>query len=79
MTVIDIPSHATTPAPRSSHDWLDRARSLAPVIGEWRGAAERTAQLPEPLLQALREAGLFAIAADTRVGGGGVAVTLPNQ
>jgi alkylation response protein AidB-like acyl-CoA dehydrogenase len=72
MMSVDIPAQTTRPVPPGPDRWLERARALAPIIGEWRGAAERTGQLPQPLLDALREAGLFGMAAASEVGGAAV-------
>lgn len=39
--------------------WLDKARGLATVVEEWREAAERERRLPQPLFQAIQEAGIL--------------------
>jgi indole-3-acetate monooxygenase len=72
MPSTDTPTRASPRMPRPSHAWPDRVRAVAPVIAEWRDAAERDHQLPRPLFEALQGAGFFAIAADVRAGGAAV-------
>ncbi|HEY1295284.1 MAG TPA: acyl-CoA dehydrogenase family protein [Chloroflexota bacterium] len=56
-------------AARQSRTWLDRARAVAPVIAEWRDAADQHHHLPEPLVDSLARADMFTLAADREVGG----------
>jgi alkylation response protein AidB-like acyl-CoA dehydrogenase len=50
-------------------DWTERVRALAPQIAAWRDTAEQERRLPKPLVEALREAGLFSLGVRRRVGG----------
>ncbi len=55
-----------------SAPWFAAAQAVAPVIARWRDAAERERCLPGPLIEGTRDAGLFALAVDPRVGGAGL-------
>ena len=52
-----------------SGDWLERTRALAPVVREWRDAAEQGRHLPRALFQALRDAGVFKLSTPRAHGG----------
>jgi len=54
--------------------WLQRARELAPLLRVEAAAVERAGTLTEPVLAALREAGLFWANVPTDLGGGGADV-----
>ncbi len=49
--------------------WLTRARALAPIVSEWRDAGEQDRRLPRPLFEALRDAGMYAVATSRELGG----------
>ena len=51
-------------------DWLGAARALAPRIAADADEIEQTRCLPDPLVDALSEAGLFRLLLPTRFGGG---------
>ena len=51
------------------HEWLQRARTLGPLIEQYRDQGEETRRLPRPLFDAMREAGLFRMWAPRRFGG----------
>jgi indole-3-acetate monooxygenase len=46
---------------QSVEQWQARVRSLAPVVERYRDEAERERRLPQPLFEALRDAGLFSL------------------
>ena len=49
--------------------WLEKARSLAPLVETWAGAAEQERRLPQPLFEAVRDAGLFRLIKPRAFGG----------
>src|SRR5438552_6624321 len=49
-------------------DWIDRARSVAPVIAAWRDTGEQERHMPQPLFEVLRDAGLFTLIAPPALG-----------
>ena len=59
---------ATDTAP-TAEQWLDRARGLAPVIQKHRDAAEQERQLPQPIFEAMRHAGLYDMLLPMTYGG----------
>jgi len=72
VTNLTTPTTSQARGPRRNQTWLERARGVAPVIAEWRDAADQQHHLPEPLVDALARAGLFTLAAAAEVGGGEV-------
>src|SRR5215216_2381657 len=69
VTSLKANSHRVTRLSEQRDTCLNRARALAPVVSEWRDAGEQERRLPQPLFEALRDAGLFAIAASRELGG----------
>jgi indole-3-acetate monooxygenase len=55
-------------APPVQH-WVARVHDLAPLVEEYRDEGERQRRLPQPLFQAMREAGLFSLWVPGRLGG----------
>jgi alkylation response protein AidB-like acyl-CoA dehydrogenase len=53
----------------SPEDWLQRAHALSPVVNQWRDIAEQERRMPQPLFEALRDAGLFSIGVPKAFGG----------
>lgn len=53
----------------SPEAWLERVRALAPSVAQWRDIAERERSLPSPLVDALRDAGMFALSSSALIGG----------
>ena len=64
---------------RPQEDWLHRVRALAPLVEQYRDAAERERRLPQPLAAALREKGLFGLWVPRRLGGAEVDVETSVQ
>jgi alkylation response protein AidB-like acyl-CoA dehydrogenase len=50
-------------------EWLERARSLAPLVEQWRDTAEYDRHMPLTLAGAMRERGLFALWTPASLGG----------
>jgi alkylation response protein AidB-like acyl-CoA dehydrogenase len=50
-------------------EWLERARALEPLVRELRDEGERNRELPKPIWQAMREAGLFSMWVPRALGG----------
>src|SRR5262249_60753555 len=50
-------------------EWVQRARALAPIVAQWRDAGDRERHLPHPVFEALRDAGLYALAVPRALGG----------
>ncbi len=50
-------------------EWVERAQTLAPIVAQWRGAGEQERHMPRPVFEALRDAGLFALAVPQALGG----------
>ncbi|MGY1577773.1 acyl-CoA dehydrogenase family protein [Streptomyces sp. MN13] len=65
---------ATTPVPAGGVEWLARVDDLAPVVTAHREQAERDRVTPEPVVAALREAGLHRMWVGRRFGGGHVSL-----
>jgi hypothetical protein len=42
-------------------DWLSLVHALSSVVDQWRDTAEHERRMPQPLFEALRDAGLFSI------------------
>jgi alkylation response protein AidB-like acyl-CoA dehydrogenase len=66
------PAGSTAPPSSTSfneNDLLVRARALGPVIREHAGAAERERRLARPVIDAMREAGLFRMFTPRSLGG----------
>jgi alkylation response protein AidB-like acyl-CoA dehydrogenase len=59
--------------------WVERVRTLAPVVAQWRDAGEQERHMPRPLFEALCDAGVFTMSAASAVGGAEVeeATVLP--
>jgi indole-3-acetate monooxygenase len=55
-------------------DWVDRTIELTPLIEQYRDEGERQRRLPQPLFQALRDAGLFSLWVPRSLGGAEVDV-----
>jgi alkylation response protein AidB-like acyl-CoA dehydrogenase len=55
-------------------DWLQRARALAPTVEQFRDEGEQRRQLPGPVFDALRAAGLFRLWVPRALGGAEVDV-----
>lgn len=51
------------------NQWLERARGLAPIVKELRDQGEQQRRLPQPVFQAMRDAGLFSIWVPRALGG----------
>jgi alkylation response protein AidB-like acyl-CoA dehydrogenase len=58
---------ATTPLETSA--WLERVHALAPLVQQYRDEGERQRRLPQPLFQALRDAGFFSLWVPRLIGG----------
>jgi alkylation response protein AidB-like acyl-CoA dehydrogenase len=56
----------------SGETWLARARSLRPIIEEYRAEAERERRLPMPVYEAMRDAGIFRMWVPKALGGYGL-------
>lgn len=74
MTSIRTPAHSSVAvaegtANETTHDLLDRARTLAPIIREHAGAAERDRRLPKPVLEILSANGFNRLLAPKSLGG----------
>jgi alkylation response protein AidB-like acyl-CoA dehydrogenase len=50
-------------------EWVQRARALAPIVAQWRDAGDQERHLPHPVFEALRDAGLYALAVSRTLGG----------
>src|SRR5262245_57250633 len=50
-------------------EWVERVRALAPTVDLWRDTAERRCHMPQPLFEALRDAGLFKMSVPACFGG----------
>jgi alkylation response protein AidB-like acyl-CoA dehydrogenase len=59
----------TTASEVVSNVWLEKVRAIEPVIVEFRDEAERQRQLPQPIFEALRDAGLYAMLLPRSLGG----------
>src|SRR5438105_2971978 len=59
----------TTDTAVQRSEWVERARALAPIVAQWRGAGEQERHMPHPVCEALRDAGLFALAVPRALGG----------
>jgi alkylation response protein AidB-like acyl-CoA dehydrogenase len=55
-------------------DWLQRVHNLAPLVEQHRDEGERQRRLPQPLFQAMRDAGLFSLWVPSNLGGAEVDV-----
>jgi alkylation response protein AidB-like acyl-CoA dehydrogenase len=55
--------------PVRMRDWVDRVRALAPIVEQWRDVAEQQRHMPQPLFEALRDAGVYKMSAPTVFGG----------
>jgi indole-3-acetate monooxygenase len=53
----------------TTQSWIDKARSLAPLIEELRDVGERDRQLPQPIYNALEEGGFFRLWVPKAYGG----------
>jgi alkylation response protein AidB-like acyl-CoA dehydrogenase len=52
-----------------TNEWVERVRALAPIIAPWRDAGEQERHMPHPVFEALRDAGLYALAVPRALGG----------
>ena len=59
----------TTSAEVEANVWLEKARSLAPIIEKYRDDGERERRLPQPVYEAIRDAGLYEIYLARSLGG----------
>ena len=59
----------TVEAAPSLDQWLERVRALAPLVEQYRDAGEQQRRLPQPLVQAMRQAGLFSLWVPRSLGG----------
>ena len=50
-------------------EWLEKARALEPLVRELRDEGERDRELPKPVWQAMRKAGLFSMWVPQALGG----------
>ena len=57
--------------------YFDKAQKLAPIIREHADRAEREAQMPREVIDALHDAGLFRILLPRKMGGG--ELTIPDS
>ena len=55
-------------------EWLARARSLAPLVERYRDEGEAQRRLPQPVVQAMRQAGLFSMWMPRGLGGAEVSL-----
>jgi alkylation response protein AidB-like acyl-CoA dehydrogenase len=60
---------ATTASTDITNEWLVRAASLATVVEEHRDAAETNRELPQPVFEAMRDAGLYSMLLPRAFGG----------
>jgi alkylation response protein AidB-like acyl-CoA dehydrogenase len=58
-----------SPAPDDRRSLLEGVRALAPGVHEWADEAERARRPPEPLIKALRDAGVFRLCVPSSLGG----------
>lgn len=58
----------TTNTAIKTSEWVERARTLAPIIEKWRDADEQERHVPRPLFEALRDAGVFKMSVPQAVG-----------
>jgi hypothetical protein len=63
------------PMTRTTIDWLERARTLEPMIQKYRDEAEQSRRMPRPLFESLRDAGFFRLWLPRRFGGPEVDMT----
>ena len=59
----------TTANSETTNEWLTRARSLEPVIAKFRDDAEAIRELPRPIYEAMRDAGLYNMLLPRAFGG----------
>lgn len=52
-----------------TEEWLEKARALAPVVLDHRDEGERDRRMPQPIFDAIREAGFFRMWLPRRYGG----------
>jgi alkylation response protein AidB-like acyl-CoA dehydrogenase len=52
-----------------TRDWVERVRAVAPIVERWRDVGEQQRQMPQPLFDALRDAGFFKMSVPTAFGG----------
>ena len=50
-------------------DWLAQARALAPLVAQYREQGEQERRLPQPVLDAVRAAGLLRMLVPRTLGG----------
>jgi alkylation response protein AidB-like acyl-CoA dehydrogenase len=50
-------------------DWVERVRALTPTVEQWRDVAEQQRHMPQPLFEALRDAGLYNMSTPATFGG----------
>ena len=60
---------ATTASTEITNQWLAKAASLAGVVEEHRDAAETNRELPQPIYEAMRDAGLYNMLLPAAFGG----------
>lgn len=59
----------TMDTPMEAREWLERVRSLAPIVEKWRDAGEQGRRMPRPLFEALRSADIFRLSTPRTAGG----------
>jgi alkylation response protein AidB-like acyl-CoA dehydrogenase len=55
-------------------EWVARARALAPLVEQYRDEGEAQRRLPQPVVAAMREAGLFSLWMPRKLGGAEVSL-----
>jgi alkylation response protein AidB-like acyl-CoA dehydrogenase len=50
-------------------EWVERARTLVPIVAKWRGTGEEERHMPRPVFEAIRDAGLYALTVPRALGG----------
>jgi indole-3-acetate monooxygenase len=59
----------TTNTAVKTSTWVERVRTLAPVVEKWRDAGEQERHVPRPLFEAIRDAGVLRMSVPKVVGG----------
>jgi indole-3-acetate monooxygenase len=70
-----LSEQTVTPAAPTSADWLERARSLAPVIDAYRDESERQRRMARPIFDALIRTGIVEMLVSRAFGGPQVSIS----